>query len=218
MDESTRVTVEFGDPRLPARFWAKVQIADNGCWHWTGWITESGYPQIQVNRKSTRAHRWVYNICVAPLLAKPGEPGHLQVDHMCHNEDESCSGGKRCLHRRCVNPNHLRAVTQKVNVLAGKTFAARNAAATHCIQGHEYTPENTYLWRGGRHCKKCNYDRCKTRHQPRDYGPLAGTYQAASGRWRAAFRYKNRQYHLGTFDTREEAVTAIQVKRESLRG
>lgn len=26
---------------------------------------------------------------------------------------------------------------------------------THCKWGHEYTPENTYEWRGSRHCRAC---------------------------------------------------------------
>ncbi len=26
---------------------------------------------------------------------------------------------------------------------------------THCPMGHEYTPENTKIWKGNRSCKKC---------------------------------------------------------------
>jgi len=26
---------------------------------------------------------------------------------------------------------------------------------THCPQGHEYTPENTYLWHGSKVCRTC---------------------------------------------------------------
>jgi sugar lactone lactonase YvrE len=28
-------SVEFGDPRLPLRFWEKVQVDPSGCWIWT---------------------------------------------------------------------------------------------------------------------------------------------------------------------------------------
>ena len=34
---------------------------------------------------------------------------------------------------------------------------------THCPHGHEYTPENTYTYRGSRSCKAC----CKLRQQTR---------------------------------------------------
>lgn len=39
---------------------------------------------------------------------------------------------------------------------------------THCINGHEFTPENTYLrldGRGRRHCRKCKRARDKTRRE-----------------------------------------------------
>lgn len=31
----------------------------------------------------------------------------------------------------------------------------------HCHVGHEFTEENTYLWRGKRHCRRCRADRAK---------------------------------------------------------
>jgi hypothetical protein len=32
---------------------------------------------------------------------------------------------------------------------------AENAEKTHCIRGHEFTPENTYIQQGWRQCKTC---------------------------------------------------------------
>lgn len=32
---------------------------------------------------------------------------------------------------------------------------------THCPQGHEYVAENTYTFKGGRHCKKCKRERTR---------------------------------------------------------
>ena len=33
------------------------------------------------------------------------------------------------------------------------------APAEHCKYGHEFTPENTYMWGGQRHCRICNAER-----------------------------------------------------------
>lgn len=32
---------------------------------------------------------------------------------------------------------------------------------THCSRGHEFTPENTYVFRGGRQCRECNRRRSR---------------------------------------------------------
>lgn len=34
-----------------------------------------------------------------------------------------------------------------------------NSKKTHCPQGHKYTKENTYSYRGRRYCKTCNRER-----------------------------------------------------------
>ncbi|MBY4212857.1 HNH endonuclease [Rhodococcus fascians] len=69
-------------------------------------------------------------------------PG-LQIDHLCRN-------------RRCVNPDHLEAVTPQVNTLRSTAITAVHAVKTHCPQGHQYSVENTYVSsRGGRHCRIC---------------------------------------------------------------
>ncbi len=49
--------------------------------------------------------------------------------------------------------SHLRC-----NAYAGG--AAKNAAKTHCPQGHEYTVENTYRYRNNwRYCRTCKLER-----------------------------------------------------------
>ena len=70
-------------------FWMRVdKNAPNGCWLWTGAITDRGYGHIQINRRFYYTHRLAYQQLVRKL--KPGE---------------------WCLHKcdtpRCLNPEHL---------------------------------------------------------------------------------------------------------------
>lgn len=57
---------------------------------------------------------------------------------------------------QCVNPIHLEAVTPYENNIGRSASAsAINARKTHCVHGHEFTPENTYVISGKRRCKTC---------------------------------------------------------------
>lgn len=113
---------------------------------------KNGY--VRVGRggpgKERSAHRAAYAAAYGPI------PEGYTVDHECHNNDPDCPGGP-CKHRACVNPEHLVAKLSGDNTRAGRTPAAQNAAKTHCSQGHEFTPGNTYLGpvKGDRQCRMC---------------------------------------------------------------
>lgn len=129
-------TCTYAVPMTPEeRFWSNVEKSE-GCWVWQRVILPSGYGQVKWKGRSRRAHRVAYELAVGPI------PRGLQLDHLCRN-------------RACVRPDHLEAVTARVNTLRGNTITAANARKTHCIHGHAFTPENTYRYQGKRACKAC---------------------------------------------------------------
>jgi hypothetical protein len=102
--------------------------------------------------RERQAHRAAYVEAYGPI------PEDLVVDHECHNLDLSCPGGAACRHRACINPEHLILNTRGNNILSSHSHpAAINASKTHCSNGHEYTPGNTYSQpnRNGRQCRMC---------------------------------------------------------------
>lgn len=139
---------------LPLRFQQKIAPAGE-CWTWTGGLRyrgpNGGYGGIQIGRRHVPAHRAVYELLVGPI------PIGMDLDHVCHNQDPSCGGGGDCLHRRCVNPDHLEVVTKRINILRGHGMGARHARQTHCSEGHVLTlhTEPAQRRRGRRTCAVC---------------------------------------------------------------
>lgn len=141
------------------RFFEKVAAGPNGCIIWTGCVDpKTGYGQFSLDKgTTTTAHRAIYRI----LVGEP--PDGLHLDHLCHNRDPNCPGGRTCLHRRCANHLHLEPVSMGENNLrAVLNLTNANAAKTECANGHPYTPENTIHGTGstGRPRRRCRT--CKT--------------------------------------------------------
>lgn len=128
------------------------------CWIWTGGKFRQGYGLFVLNGLNTKAHRVAWKI-------HTGRDPDGQIDHLCH-DPRTCEGGFGCPHRACVNPDHLACVSQKENVLRGGGPTAINAQKTHCVRGHEFTPENTVLDSGGwRQCRQCHRDKASRYRQ-----------------------------------------------------
>lgn len=133
----------FEVDQLPHTLRRRIDVDPvSSCWNWTGAMRHSGYgAMFLTGTKSVAAHRYVYEYTVGPI------PDGLVLDHLCRN-------------RRCVNPVHLEAVTQRINSLRGDTIPRRQALQTHCVNGHEFTTETIYVHpqRGTRLCKVCMSD------------------------------------------------------------
>jgi hypothetical protein len=122
--------------------YAKITKREDGCWEWTASRFPNGYGQF-VAAGEQYAHRVAFL-----FVAQQTIPARHQLDHLCRN-------------KACVNPDHLEAVTHRVNTLRGDTMPGRNSRKTHCVHGHEFTPENTTLSPYGRRCKTCDRRRSR---------------------------------------------------------
>ena len=79
---------------IDSRFWNKVLKTDS-CWVWNA-AKSKGYGLFYSNGKMVRSHRYLFEIINGPI------PTGMQLDHKCH-----------C--RSCVNPLHLRIVSNTQN-------------------------------------------------------------------------------------------------------
>lgn len=126
-------------PRLrdPVERWIELVDASGDCWLWTGTIDQDGYGRFGIGGTHVGAHRWAYEQFVGPI------PRTFHVDH-------------RCRVRRCVNPDHLEAVTLAENNRRSPTWAGRNVRKTRCVHGHPLAGDNLYLRADGtRACLTC---------------------------------------------------------------
>ena len=108
-------------PSVEDRFWSKVQKG-KGCWEWKASRLVFGHGQFSVNGKSVPAHRVSYEFAHGPI------PPGLVIDHICHNPP-------------CVNPAHLRAVSQKQNI---ENQLGAHKGSTTGVRGVRRNPNGRY--------------------------------------------------------------------------
>lgn len=128
------------------------------CIRATKHIQPNGYAYTHSNGKKIYAHRWAWEILNGPI------PTGMVVDHVCHN-DSDCAGGTSCEHRACITPGHLRLVTQRENVLAGRHAVDGRT----CPKGHDYNDTRNIMVRknGDRECAECNRQRSRANYAKR---------------------------------------------------
>jgi len=136
----------MGHPRLQKwyRFWMKVDMREGeDCWPWRGAIDSGGYGDFRVDGRTEEAHRLAYEYIKGDI------PEGLVIDHLCRN-------------RSCVNPFHMEAVTDGVNILRGVGKSAFHARRTECANGHPFDTINTvYIKRYGKDAAKAPYRGCR---------------------------------------------------------
>ncbi len=107
---------------------------------WGGTLHRQGYGTIKVDgKRGTLTHRVAWELAYGPI------PKGICVLHLCPGEPHAC-----------IEPEHLYLGTYSDNtydkIRAGNHPQAKK---THCLRGHVYDEDNTYLYRGGRSCRAC---------------------------------------------------------------
>ncbi len=126
-------------------------LIGDGCWEWQRRRNAKGYGFTKLEYKNVYAHRAAWELWNGKPI-----PSGLMVLHHCDNPP-------------CIRPDHLYVGTTTDNMR--DRMKRRNHAmyrVTHCPQGHEYTPENTYTYNGCRMCKTCVNARSLARYYARN--------------------------------------------------
>lgn len=120
---------------------ARVEIDDDGCWIWQKALTPKGYGRT--DRKTNKwgeqlVHRITYRLLIGDITDET-------LDH-------------KCFKPACCNPRCLTPRSHSDNAKGTRHIAAQ-LDRTHCPRNHPYDAENTYWWRGHRHCRTCRRER-----------------------------------------------------------
>ena len=129
-------------------FWQKVEITTPiECWIYKGAVNGSGYGSITIGSRSDKTRQAIGTHRLSYFLDRGEIPNGLVIHHECRNT-------------LCVNPNHLEAVSNSKNVKLGVPFRKPRTPKTHCPKGHEYTQENTRIYKGIKSCRECGRIAC----------------------------------------------------------
>lgn len=101
----------------------------NDCIEYPGYKDRDGYCQVRRDGHRYGAHRWYYIVTYGPV------PKEMVVRHKCDNPP-------------CCNPLHLELGTHADNMadkMRRNRWSNGRATWTHCVNGHEFSEENTRM-------------------------------------------------------------------------
>lgn len=137
-------------PRPPAeeRFWANVNkegpsVLNARCWLWVGPVMKDGYGTFSVNKKLMRAHRYSYQLLVAPIpegkiilhacdVPLCVNPEHLSAGTWKDNSVDASRKGRMKNHRRKLNADQVQFIIQ--SELTNKELAKRFSVSDPVIR------------------------------------------------------------------------------------
>ena len=116
------------------RFEAKIEpVPFTTCWIWNGARDDKGYGSFWFGGKIGKAHRASHEHFIGAI------PARMVIDHLCRVP-------------LCVNPDHLEAVPQSLNVLRGR---GNKPTGGLCRRGHVLATRRD----GRRECRSCKRER-----------------------------------------------------------
>lgn len=133
---------------IEQRLLRHTEVDEDGCWIWTKALDRHGYGKFVIardgdwrnGRQTVRPHRLAYELFVGPI------PDGMTIDHLCRR-------------RACCNPDHLKPVVNRENIMRGIGPPARNAQKLTCKYGHLLEGANVYIYtyfgREWRCCREC---------------------------------------------------------------
>lgn len=122
---------------IPETIKKHIKVFDD-CWVWQGSFVR-GYGKLMYEKERWLAHRLIKTLAIGKQI-----PSNMVCDHLCRN-------------KACVNPDHIRIVTQKENIHAeGSLAVAKKRSELKCCSkcGGNYTVYKP-KWLKGKSVRRC---------------------------------------------------------------
>jgi hypothetical protein len=119
--------------------------------------TGGRYMTVQIGHGNTKS---VHHLVIEAFLGP--RPDGMDA---CHNNGQSHDN-------RLENLRWDTPINNAADRRAHGTQRNQNAGKTHCIHGHEFTPENTYRSTGARKCRTCTIARARAAENAAKISPL----------------------------------------------
>ena len=130
---------------IEAKLWRSSIIEPvTNCWLWKGARNQLGYGRIAILEEDNKFHNRYVHIESFKIFHGFPNPLVLHKDQVCN-------------HKNCWNPEHLYSGNHSQNKLDSiKKHGHPLRDRIHCLNGHEYTKENTKVMKNGhRTCREC---------------------------------------------------------------